>query len=182
MHGSSPQRPQNGITWLCVYVHPHTCKYNVMSAAFFRFVTVIDRQPVDMAFLQRSTPCSIQPHSAKRWGQIDRGTTLTRAGLHRCRRPRPRHAARLAADDVTVETYYYSQQSVLIGLRSRYSCSRDFFHWTLSLTHISVELCSVGSNDSVEELKQTNGRTDGHELLFAVSSPLARSVKKLYKQ
>jgi len=33
----------------------------------------------------------------------------------------------LAADNITVEAYYYGRQSVLIGRRSRYSCSTHIF-------------------------------------------------------
>ena len=60
--------------------------------------------------------------SIKDEGQTDHVSTPTRAGLHRCCWPlaSPRW---LAADHVTVETHYYGHQSVLIGRRSKYSCS-----------------------------------------------------------
>ena len=56
--------------------------------------------------------------SIKDLGHTDCVITPTRAGLHRCRWPRPCHAARLAAlvrsYDVSMETYYYGHQSIII--------------------------------------------------------------------
>ena len=93
---------------------------------------------------------------------VDRGSrsdrphwNATRAGLLRCRWPRPRNASRLAAPArswwVTLETYCYGHHSILIGRRNRYSCSThifastfdvDFSPWhprrAMVMTHIQI--------------------------------------------
>jgi len=75
-------------------------------------------------------------------GQTDRVNTLprpyARARLRRCRWPRLRHAARLAELARSwwrnIKNYYYGRQSILIGRRSRYSCSAYFLHWPWPMT------------------------------------------------
>ena len=94
--------------------------------------------------------------------------TSTRTGIPRCRT----HRRTMAADNFTMETYYYGRRSILTGRPSRYWCS--ILHWPLTLTYDlgfqsqaskswPIHTYTIYSHRSVglQEILETNGRTNG---------------------
>ena len=110
--------------------------------------------------------------SVEHWGRTDRVNTPTHAGLHRCHWPQPRQ---LAADDVTVETYYCGHQSILTERYSRYSCNTHIF--APSLITIPGELPSWATHVKIIQVKgqlvqkMERKRTDGRTRPIALPSP-----------